>query len=478
MQIKKSTFILTNVFTLLAGGSIAAGYMHAKQTGSQQVVGSAALQGANAAEVKKLQDTYSILKQQYVSPTDDQKLIDGAINGMITALGDPFSTYMDAGTATQFHNTLSSSFEGIGAEIEQNNGKIVVKSPIKGSPADKAGIRTGDAIRKVDGKSIDGLSADQAVLLIRGKKGTAVQLDLSHPGSDDLVHLTITRDTIPQETVYGELLPGDAKIGKIIITQFSDDTAAHFHNALTSLETQGMKGLIIDLRDNPGGLLNSVSDISNELIPNQKTIVQIEDRTGHRDIYKSKLTTAKPYPIVALVNGGSASAAEILAAALKESAGDKLVGEKTYGKGTVQTTYDFKDGSNIKYTIAKWLTPNANWIHKIGILPDVPVAMPDYFAATNFPQNTNLKLDENDAQVKNLQLILAGVGDDPGRKDGYFDQKTEEMVKSFQTSNGLPVTGVVNDQTATALMDALHVKAQNDDTQLAKAETVLQEEMK
>lgn len=428
----------------------------------------------NDPAFSKLAEAFHEIKSGYFQKVDDQKLIDGAINGMVQGLDDPFSAYMDKSTADQFQMSLSSSFEGIGAEIKSDNSRVTIVSPYKGSPAEKAGLRTGDQIRKADGKSLDGMDLHQAVLLIRGKKGTTVQLEITRPGSNDVLTIPVTRDEIPLETVYAEMLPG--QIGKIQITSFSENTADRFAAELKKLESKGMKGLIIDVRDDPGGYLDAVNKIGSLLIPNKGVILQVEDRSGKKKVYNSTLDKAK-YPMAVLINEGSASASEILAAALHESGGYPLIGEKSYGKGTVQTSRPFDDGSNLKYTIAKWLTPKGNWIHKKGIEPDYKVALPSYFKLPIINASKSLSKDENSSNVKVLQQFLTANGFVPGREDGYFSQQTEDAVKAFQRTKSLPATGVVDAKTATTLMDDIRNKMKTNDTQLQKAIDVVKSEI-
>ena len=208
---------------------------------------------------------------------------------------------------------------------------------------------------KVNGVSLEGMTLNEAVMKIRGPKGTKAKLEVVRPGHSEILHITVIRDEIPIETVDAQMMKGG--IGKIEISQFAEDTAKDFAEALKKMEGQGMKGLIIDLRGNPGGLLPAVLEIAEDLVPGEKPIMFTEDKRGQRVEYKSKLKEPKPYPIVVLIDKGSASASEILAAALKESGGYTLVGQTTFGKGTVQTAKDFNDGSNLKLTMAKWLTP-------------------------------------------------------------------------------------------------------------------------
>ena len=231
-----------------------------------------------------------------------------------------------------------------------------------------------------------------------------------------------------------------------------------------------MKGLIIDLRNNPGGVVHAVQAIAEALVPKGGTIMHLEYRNGKRE----KTTSAsggKPYPIVALINEGSASASEILAAALQESAGGRLVGQKTFGKGLVQSTVKLSDGSGVKLTIAKWLTPDGDTIHESGIEPDVAVPRPKLFEAASIPKDRVWAYDMAGDEVKNVQLILDGLGFSPGRTDGYFSEQTKKAVESFQRQNGLPVTGEVDQATAAKLEEKVIQRYldRSSDTQLKEA---------
>jgi carboxyl-terminal processing protease len=312
---------------------------------------------------------------------------------------------------------------------------------------------------------------------IRGPKGTKAELEIMRPGLSEAMHVTVVRDDIPIETVYSETIDRDGKkYGKIEITQFSQDTAKHFSTELSKLEKQGINGLIIDVRGNPGGLLDSVVNIGNLLVPNKGIILQVQYSDGKKEVFRSEKGEAK-YPIVVLTDKGSASASEILAAALKGS-GYKVVGTTSFGKGTVQNTIPLEDDSQLKITVAKWLTPEGNWIHKKGITPDVKIEQPDYFNAAPLPTNVELKRDMNGSDVKNLQLILRGLGQPPGRSDGYFDSQTEAAVKAFQSLHQLPMTGIVDKKTAGVMQEELikRIRDPKNDLQLQAAIEVLSKE--
>ncbi|MFS0598392.1 S41 family peptidase [Peribacillus frigoritolerans] len=427
------------------------------------------------AEFEKLYSTYDKIKDDYYEEVDEEKLVDGAINGMIKSLDDPYSAYMDKKEASSFHESISSSFEGIGAEIQEQDGQIMVVSPIKGSPAEKAGVKPNDIILSVDGKSVEGLSSSEAVLKIRGEKGTKVDLSISRAGESEPIKLTIKRDTIPIETVYAEML--DDGVAKIQVTSFSEHTVQELKTALEEMSKKDMKGLVLDLRGNPGGLLDQAIKMASLFIPNGKVVLQVEDRSGKKDVYKSENDGELKIPVVVLIDDGSASASEIVAAAVSESADIPLIGVKSFGKGTVQTAQDFEDGSNFKYTAAKWLTPEGNWIHKKGIKPDITVKLPDYASLPYISPDKELKASDSSSEVKAAEEMLKEAGHDPGKIDGFFDEATKNAVIAFQREQKIKETGTIKDDTTVKLMQVIREKILKNDTQVKKAVEVLKKEI-
>lgn len=430
----------------------------------------------NEAYLAKFEKVYQLISSQYVEKKAEKELLDGAIKGMIDTLDDPYSVYMDKETATQFTESLESSFEGIGAEVSMVDGKVTIVAPFKDSPAEKAGLKPNDQIISVDGKSVEGLDLYDAVLKIRGKKGTTVKLEVTRPGVTEAMHVDVVRDEIPIETVYSSVKDYNGKkVGYIEITSFAQDTDEDFKDQLAKLEKQQIEGLVIDVRGNPGGLLQTVEGVLKELITKEKPYIQIENRNGEKERYFSNLTEAKDYPIDVLIDKGSASASEILAGAMNEAGGYDLVGVTSFGKGTVQQAIPMEDGSNIKLTLYKWLTPDGNWIHKKGIEPTVEVKQPDYFYANPIQYKEELKFDMNNEQIKNAQSMLIGLGYKPGREDGYFSKETEKAVKAFQDDQKLKETGTLNKETVDALQTKIIDEIQNDknDIQLQKAMEVL-----
>lgn len=426
----------------------------------------------STGDLKKVEKAYHLILNSYVEKVEEEQLVEGAIQGMLSTLSDKYSVYMDKKTVEQFNESLESSFEGIGAEVSMDEGKVVIVSPFKDSPAEKAGLKPRDQILKIDGESIEGLELFEATLKIRGEKGTKVKLEIARQGVTEPLIVEVKRDEIPQITVYSDLKRQNGKaIGYIEITSFSEDTAAEFDKNLKSLEKKGLEGLIIDVRGNPGGYLEAVEDILKGLVTNEKPMLQIERRNGEKKRYFSSLKKEKEYPIAVLIDSGSASASEILAGALQEAEGYTLIGEKTFGKGTVQQPVPMGDGSNIKLTLFKWLTPDGNWIHDKGIQPTLNVKQPAIFNTHPLQIEETLVQDMNNEQVKNAQEMLDGLGFSPGRNDGYFSETTATAVKAFQKHTGLNASGTIDQKTAAALEKAVieEMKKEENDTQLQTA---------
>lgn len=471
LRIKPFTLIMVMFLTILLTAGLT---IFALTFGDKKVVEVVETpQQDERKEFKQLYEAYDELKKNYYVEVNDEDIIHGAINGMFDALGDPYSDYMNKDEADQFNSNLSSSFQGIGAEIQERNGNIVVVSPIKNSPAEKAGILPEDIILLVNGESIQGMSATEAVLLIRGEKGTPVTLTIQRGGSDDLQEVTIIRDEIPIETVYGEM--GEDKIAKIQVTSFSDNTYKDLKALLEQYEKDGMKSIILDLRQNPGGYLTSALDIANLFIEKGKPIVQVQSRDEEKEVINAEGGKKYDLPIIVLVDNGSASSSEILAGALSESGKAKLVGLTTFGKGTVQTVSYLPDGSNLKYTTGKWLTPNGTWINEKGIKPDVEVQYPEYAKLTFIDPNSELKEGTVSTTVNNAEKMLEVLGYSVGTVDNEFDESTASAVKTFQAEHELEQTGIIVGDTTYAIMDALREKINNEDPHMLKAKELLEQ---
>ncbi|KAB7673038.1 PDZ domain-containing protein [Bacillus sp. B1-b2] len=468
IKMKKFYFVMLLLALVIAAAGITTVVL---SLGEKAVV----TESEQRADFSKLYAAYDALVSEYYKDLDTGDLVNGAIDGMFTALEDPYSVYMNEEEAASFQQSISSSFEGIGAEIQQMDDRIMVVTPIKGSPAEEAGIKPNDIILTVDGKSLQGMSSSEAVLLIRGEKGTTVQLEIERNGSSTPLKISIVRDTIPIDTVYGEL--GEDGIAKIQITSFSEHTSSELVTLLNEYSEKGMKGIVLDLRQNPGGLLEEVKKIASLFVPNGEIIYEIEHKNGTIDKVTSSNSNNIDIPLVVLIDSGSASASEILAGAVSQSAEIPLVGVTSFGKGTVQTAKTFTDGSNIKYTIDKWLTPNGSWIHEKGIEPTYKVELPSYANLTMINPDSKLEEGTNSDEVKTAQEMLKALGYELEEANGYFDASTIEATKAFQQKENLEVNGIVTGETTNALMNAVRTLIQENDTQMQKAVEVLQGEL-
>lgn len=317
---------------------------------------------------------WDLLKEKHIDKDklNAQELVYGAISGMLRSTGDPYSSFFDPKESQSFTEGLEGSFEGIGAELGIKDETLTIIAPLKGSPSQKAGLMAGDKILKINGKVSADFTIDEAVKVIRGKKGTGVVLTILHNGGQETEDITVIRDTIEIKSV--ELEMKENNIAHLRINRFGENTTKEFNAAVSSMIENGTKGIILDLRSNPGGLLDKAVDIADRMIPKGKIIVTEEDSAGKREnIYTSGGDRLSNISTVVLIDGGSASASEILAGALKDNQGVMLIGKKSFGKGSVQELIELNGGSSVKITIAKWLTPKGEYIMEKGIIPDVEV---------------------------------------------------------------------------------------------------------
>ena len=471
--------LLTGVFTYF-------GTSYAARTSQNQVAQSETKNDSNNVtgkssdtltndDLAKLELVYDTLVSGYVDKNiNKDDIINGALKGMAEATGDPYTNYLVNDETAAIDETMTGSFGGIGAELRSENNRVIISNTREGTPSQKIGLQENDAILKVDGEDMEGKSISYVVSKVRGEVGTDVTLTIQR-GTQEL-EVKITRAKIAIETVKGTVDSTDATIGHVQINSFAKNTAKEVEKAVTDLREKGVKKFIFDVRYNPGGLLDQAIMIANMFVEEGKTILNVENRDGQIKSYKASKdygTFKITEPYVLLVNEGSASASEILAAALKESADAQLIGKKTYGKGTVQSVIEVGENAELKYTIAKWLTPNKTWIHKTGIEPTEEVSMPDYYNITIIDTREVVKEGAVSDNVKTIETILKGLGYDV-TADGYFDSKTTEAVKEFQKSKGLSETGEVDEKTGTSLMSAIRDALKANDTQYKAAVKALQ----
>lgn len=383
---------------------------------------------------QKIEMMMDIIKSEYYKDVKEEDLVDGAIKGMFQAL-DPHSTYYSEEEYKEFMSDITGEIVGIGIQIEKREDGITVVAPIEGTPAYKAGIKTGDKIIEVDGTNIVGYDADKAASLIRGKAGTKVKIGILREGSLGVQYYEFIRELIKINTVKYEIKDGN--IGYLRITEFNSNTNNNVTEAVKAFKAKDVKGVIVDLRGNPGGLLNEVVDVCEQFIP-KGPIVKIQVKGEVIETYESKLDKA-PFKLVVLVNGGSASASEIMAGAIKDSKTGILVGEKTYGKGTVQHTMKIQGGGGAKLTIANYLTPSGFSLDGIGITPDIEVKPYEAATADYAPikGDRSIKSGIIGLDVLGVQQRLAALGYKIDKQDGVFGPQTKAAVLKFQKDNNL-----------------------------------------
>lgn len=356
----------------------------------------------NVDNVGRLVHVVKLIHSDYLEKATTDQLVEGATKGIVDALGDPYSTYMNAQENRELFQVLEGKFGGVGIVLSlKDPKKLVVLRPIKNSPAGKAGIQPGDVIIKIDDKDTISMEQDKAVGLMRGNPGTKVTLGLYRESTKKSTTVSLTRENITVPTVDGGALPGSPDIAYINISQFASDTGSELKDTLNNMGIEKFKGLILDMRYNHGGELNAAVQVASYFVP-EGPVVYIVDKQGNIDT-KMASGTYLGMPMVVLVNEESASAAEIVAGAIKDEKTATIVGVKTFGKGIVQTIFPLDSGTSVKLTTAKYLTPSKVSINKIGIEPDVKVELAKGQVATISPTDTNF-----DTQLQQALQTLRG----------------------------------------------------------------------
>jgi len=417
----------------------------------------------------------AITDNHYFFDGDDAALIMGATEGLVAAVGDPYSRFFSLSDFESTMSHLQGSFYGIGAEVTTINGEHVIVSPFPDSPAENYGVLPGDIVHEVDGDDVTSLTLNETIGLIRGQEGTVVTLGLARDGMSQLIHIEVTRGRIAQQSVVSRIYEEDgATIGYVQVTVFGESTHREFVDAIAELEEAGIDSLIVDLRNNSGGYLNAVVSMLDHLLPPDVLITTAESREGSEDEFRTTdRGPGKDYPILTLINGGSASASEIFAAAMIESGGFDVLGTTSFGKGTVQQSRGIGNDGMLQMTTQVWLTPDGNLINDHGVTPTIYVEAPEFFSyAQVFLGDLDyLEYDMVHIAIQHAQQILNTLGYDVARTDGYFDQSTQSAVRAFQEGYDLDATGVIDGTTARAITMALRNRIRNSsyDTQLQAA---------
>jgi len=421
---------------------------------------------ADEVDFEPLREVYSILMTQYLEEVDSDTLIEGALQGMAEAVEDPYTTYLDEVESTSMNEDIEGSFEGIGAEVMKEGEYVRIISPISGSPAEEAGLLPNDLIDEVNGESVAELSINEAVALIRGPQGTEVELSIIR--GDNEFTVNITRDSIPIESVVYEIDADNPTIGYVQITNFIRPTYEELVDAIQALQEEGAEEFIFDVRGNPGGLLDSALQLSNIFVENGEPLMQSQGRGEEPYVYTASDELGEfklDQESVLLINGGSASASEILAGAMSQSADIPLIGTTTFGKGTIQNVLDITGDGEIKFTAGKWLTADGTWINEEGIAPDMEVEMPDYIELMLVNSEETYETGDVSEEVYNLEQVLDVLDYDVGSVDFTYDEETVEAVESFQAENDLEQDGIVTGDTARTLVERLRELIEENDTQ-------------
>ncbi|MFJ7889374.1 S41 family peptidase [Lysinibacillus xylanilyticus] len=398
------------------------------------------------AEVDSINEAMNLIEEKSVYSTKKDALVEGALRGMADAIKDPYSTYYSKEEAEQHRQMLAEERVGIGIELSENNGKFIVVSPVRSSPADKAGIRSLDEIVQVDGVRVDGKTMSELMHLIQGEKGTKVTIVVYRPSEDKHIKMTMERAAISNKTVTSEVVNiENTQLGYVEISLFGEKTANEWVAETSKLLRQDIKGLVIDVRDNPGGYLHSVAALLSTVLEKGKVFAYMQNAEGAMEPLKTEsksfdekyLQTMYKIPIVVLQNSGSASASEVLSGALKSWGRASLVGVKSFGKGTVQESWSLKNGGELKLSTNKWLTPKREWIHGQGIEANLVVEPNELFAFQMHPLSGKFKEGDMSEEIAYTQNALKKLGYKIARLDGYLDESTEEAVKLYREDQKL-----------------------------------------
>lgn len=427
------------------------------------------------SKLNRVEAIFDVLTQEWYFGRDqvdlETQLIEDAIKGMIDGTGDIHTSYMNAEEVTAFTEAINRNFVGIGVSYFDNNGTFIIERVFIGSPAEKAGVLPGDIIKTVDGVSTQGLTSDDLVDRVRGEENTVVTIDFQR--GEEVVTLEITRGVI-KNTAFGKMIDEDTAY--LEIYQFGEDTGSEVEQYMQLFKEKNAKDIIIDLRDNGGGYLTALEDIGSMFVPKDGILIQQEIYSGEKLVSKSRGNILIDFEeIILLVNENSASASEVLTAAIKENIDATIVGVTTYGKGTVQQQHAFSDGSALKYTVAEWLTPNGNHINGVGINPDVVVDLHPvmYEIFTQLTEEEAYGIDTVDESVQDAQLALDFLGYSVDRTDGYFSSKTlsalEAYIRDYKLEDEPIINKVLLDKLRSEVVRIWNVEKSEKDVQLKKA---------
>ncbi|PYF07662.1 S41 family peptidase [Ureibacillus chungkukjangi] len=402
--------------------------------------------GANVSDIAVIDQAYSLIKENSVYGTKESALIEGAIRGMAGALQDPYSTYYTEKEAALHKQSLAGQRVGIGIEITEKDGKFIVVSPVKSSPAEKAGIRPFDEIVQVDEERLDGKTLGELMQMIQGEAGEKISLVLYRPSTERHIKISVERAEMNNKTVASKVMKAEeTDIGYVSISMFGEKTAEEWVEATKKLISEDVEGIIVDLRDNPGGYLHSVAAVVSSIEKENDVFAYMQNGKGAMEPLKTSklevdeyyLEKMKKLPVVVLQNEGSASASEVMAGAVQSWERALLVGSTSFGKGTVQETWGLDNGGELKLSTNKWLTPERQWIHGKGIEADIEVEQHPLFSLEVLPLSGEFAEGDFKEEVAYTQKVLSGLGYNVARTDGFYDENTAEAVMLYREQNDL-----------------------------------------
>lgn len=390
---KRTGKIITFILILIIGtGAFFLGTVYGSLNSEEIIDNGTPVVGDSSFD--KLYEVRDVINSQYYQDIDQDALVEGAIKGMVNSVGDPYTVFFNAEEYKEFNDDGDGNYVGIGVIVGIKEDRIVVITPFEGSPAFKAGLRSGDFITKVEGVEYTGTELDKAVSVIKGEEGKPVTLTIMRNGEEQ--DITIVRASITIVNVESEMLEGD--IAHVTMLQFSNNTAEQVREAMEELRDQGAKGYILDLRGNPGGFLDEAVDVASLFVEKDKTILYTLDKYDQKKEYRSYGGSFIGAPLVVLIDGGSASASEVVSGALKDYEAATLVGQQSFGKGIVQMVYQVGDGEAVKVTVSSYYSPEGINIHGEGIAPDIEVEI---------PEDAEMPLTkENDTQLQKAVEVL------------------------------------------------------------------------
>lgn len=389
----------------------------------------------DTTELNRIVDVINIIENNFVGKEETpskEELYEGAVAGVVNRLKDPYSEYLSKSDLEDFSEDMEGEYVGVGMTISKKKGEALeVVSPFIGSPAEKVGIKIKDKVIKVDGKDILPLTANETVKLLKGKEGTKVDVEVVREGKKEPMKFTMTRAKIKLEMVESKMLENN--IGYVSLLRFGNHVGAEVEKAIKDLQAKGMKGLILDLRSNPGGSLQEAQDISS-LFVKEKLIVYLKNKQGQQRNYERTLNNLGNFPLIVLTNKGSASASEIVTGAIKDYKRGTIIGEKTFGKGIVQQVIPLRTGDAIKLTIAQYFTPKGNYIHEKGIEPDIEVKMEELLALKGYANDSEEARKNREKEIE--EIIIKDKGAEEAKKiisagDVQLKRAIEEMNKKL-----------------------------------------------